>query len=165
VREDELTALAAELGAALAGQGLVAATAESCTGGGAAEAITRIPGSSAWFDRGFVTYSNDAKAQLLGVGRATLEAHGAVSEETARAMVEGAIARSSASVALAITGIAGPDGGTAEKPVGLVWFAWGARGAGTLSESRRLGGDRQAIRAQAVAHALHGLLEMVRAGS
>ena len=162
---DEITALARELGDALRDRGLVAATAESCTGGGVAEAITRIAGSSAWFDRAFVTYSDAAKEELLGVPRSILEARGAVSEEAAQAMLAGALERSRAAIAVAITGIAGPDGGSAEKPVGLVWFAWGARGRAPASESRRFGGNRDAVRAQAVAHALRGLLETIRAGS
>jgi nicotinamide-nucleotide amidase len=162
VKTDEITALARELGEALAAAGLVASVAESCTGGGVAEAITRIPGSSAWFDRGFVTYSNDAKMEVLDVQQGTLDAHGAVSEETAQAMLRGALARSDAHLATAVTGIAGPDGGSPEKPVGLVWFAWGLRDAKPITESRRFGGDRDGVRAQAVAYALRGLLELVR---
>ena len=162
MKADEITALARELGDALRDAGLVAAAAESCTGGGVAEAITRIPGSSAWFDRAFVTYSNAAKMSLLDVPEATLEAHGAVSEETAQAMLRGALDRSDAQVAVAVTGIAGPDGGSAEKPVGLVWFAWGTRDGAPETESRRFGGDRDGVRAQAVAYALRGMLELVR---
>jgi nicotinamide-nucleotide amidase len=164
VKPDEITALAEELGAELRGHAIMAAVAESCTGGGLGEAITRIAGSSAWFDRGFVTYSYEAKVDLLGVPQALLDAHGAVSEETARAMVKGALERSRASVAAAVTGIAGPDGGTATKPVGLVWFAWARNGGATVSESRVFGGDRQAVRAQAVAYALRGLLALLRGG-
>ena len=165
MKADEITALARDLGEALREHGLVAATAESCTGGGVAEAITRIPGSSAWFDRAFVTYSNEAKEELLGVPRSMLDGPGAVSEEAAQAMLEGALERSRANLAVAVTGIAGPDGGSAEKPVGLVWFAWGAKGRAPASESRRFGGNRDAVRAQAVAHALRGLLELIRAGT
>ncbi len=163
MKPDDITALARDLGTALEAGGFVAATAESCTGGGVAEAITRIPGSSRWFDRAFVTYSNAAKRDLLGVSDDLLRVHGAVSEETVRTMLTGALAHSEATVAVAVTGIAGPDGGTWEKPVGLVWFAWGAKGGRTTSESRHFGGDRDAIRAQAVAHALRGLLETLRA--
>jgi nicotinamide-nucleotide amidase len=162
MKPDEITTLAGELGEALAGIGFIVATAESCTGGGVAEAITRIPGSSAWFDRAFVTYSNAAKMDLLGVSEETLAAHGAVSEETARSMLRGALERSTAHLAVAVTGIAGPDGGSFEKPVGLVWFAWGSREGLPLAESRRFGGDRDGVRAQAVAYALRGLLELVR---
>lgn len=162
MKSDEITALARELGEALAAAGRVASVAESCTGGGVAEAITRIPGCSAWFDRGFVTYSNDAKREVLDVPQATLDMHGAVSEETAQAMLRGALARSGAHLATAVTGIAGPDGGSAEKPVGLVWFAWGSRDAKPVTESRRFGGDRDGVRMQAVAYALRGLLELIR---
>lgn len=138
------------------------ATAESCTGGWVAQAATAIAGSSAWFDRGFVTYSNPAKTDVLGVPAALLARHGAVSEPVARAMAEGALARSRAQVAVAITGIAGPDGGTAEKPVGTVWFAWAMQGQGTRAEQRRFGGDREAVRRQSVAIALEGLLATIR---
>jgi nicotinamide-nucleotide amidase len=162
VKPDEITALAEEVGRALAEAGLVLAAAESCTGGGVGEAVTRVPGSSAWFDRGFVTYSNAAKHELLGVPEETIRAHGAVSGETARAMAEGALERSHASLAVAVTGVAGPDGGTAEKPVGLVWFAWSRREGTTHCESRLFGGGRDAVRAQSVAYALRGLLETVR---
>jgi nicotinamide-nucleotide amidase len=164
VKADEITTLARELGEALAEAALVVTTAESCTGGGVAEAITRIPGSSAWFDRAFVTYSNAAKMDLLDVSEETLVTHGAVSEETARAMLRGALERSDAQVGVAITGIAGPDGGSLEKPVGLVWFAWGTREGQAITESRRFGGDRDGVRSQAVAYALRGLLERLRQG-
>lgn len=165
MKPDEITELARELGEALREQGWMAAVAESCTGGGLGEAITRIAGSSAWFDRGFITYSNAAKRDLLGVSEAGLAEHGAVSEATALAMLEGALARSEAQAAIAVTGVAGPDGGTAEKPVGLVWFAWGLRDGEATSESRRFGGDREGVRAQAVAYALRGLLELIRTRS
>ncbi len=125
----EITALAVDLGARLAARRALCVTAESCTGGLVAGAITDVAGSSAWFDRGFVTYSNEAKMELLGVPAATLAQHGAVSEAIARAMAEGALARSRASVAVAITGIAGPGGGSPEKPVGTVCFAWAVRDA------------------------------------
>lgn len=122
------------------------------------EAITRIPGSSAWLDRGFVTYSYEAKEELLGVKPETLEIHGAVSEATAREMVLGALRWSRADTAVAVTGIAGPDGGTRDKPVGLVWFAWCVRGGAARVESRQFAGDRDAVRRQAVEFALKGLL-------
>jgi nicotinamide-nucleotide amidase len=154
--------LAADLGAALGARGWIAATAESCTGGLIAGAITDISGSSGWFDRGFVTYSNEAKIELLGVRAETLERFGAVSEETAREMVGGALERSRADIAVAVTGVAGPTGGTVAKPVGLVWLAWGTRGGGVDAVSYRFPGDRAAIREASVAMALAGLLE--RAG-
>ncbi|MFO1412514.1 MAG: CinA family protein [Burkholderiales bacterium] len=154
---DGALALARAVGAALAARGWLAATAESCTGGLVAGAITEIAGSSAWFDRGFVTYSNEAKEELLGVAPATLAAHGAVSEPTARAMAEGALARSRAHVAVAITGIAGPGGATPGKPVGMVCFAWAVRGGATRALTRQFAGDRAAVRSAAVVEALAGL--------
>jgi nicotinamide-nucleotide amidase len=134
------------------------ATAESCTGGWVAQAVTAIAGSSAWFERGFVTYSNLAKRELLGVKQRTLKKHGAVSEETAREMAAGALRRSRASVALAVTGVAGPSGGSAAKPVGMVCFAW-AKGRRVRSETRRFRGGREAVRRQSVVRALEGVLE------
>jgi len=156
--------LAKKLGAALRSRAAVLATAESCTGGWAAQAVTAIPGSSAWFERGFVTYSNAAKMELLGVREATLQTRGAVSEDTAREMALGALERSAATVALAITGIAGPDGGTAEKPVGTVCFAWAQKERAVKSETRRFAGDREAVRRQSVEHALRGVLKALDAG-
>jgi nicotinamide-nucleotide amidase len=156
--EDRITALAAQLGEACRLRGRTLVLAESCTGGGVGEAITRIPGSSAWLDRGFITYSNEAKEELLGVKPDTLMDHGAVSEATAREMVLGALRWSRADTALAVTGIAGPDGGTRDKPVGLVWFAWCVRGGAARVESRQLSGDREAVRRQAIEIALKGLL-------
>jgi nicotinamide-nucleotide amidase len=139
--------------------GLKLATAESCTGGLVAGLLTEIPGSSAVVERGFVTYSNAAKQECLGVPEATIRAHGAVSEETARAMAEGALRASHADVAVSITGIAGPDGGTPEKPVGLVWFACARRGGATFARSNRFGDiGRGPVRLASVAVAL-GLLE------
>ena len=162
MKDDEISVLAAELGMELRARALQLVVAESCTGGGVGEAVTRVAGSSAWFDCGFITYSNAAKSELLGVRAPTLEAHGAVSEETAREMAAGALARSHASVATAVTGVAGPDGGTAAKPVGLVWFAWAFRDGRVETESRHFGGDRDGVRRQAVGHALRGLLELLR---
>lgn len=150
--------LASRLGLALKLHGLTLATAESCTGGGIAEAVTRVPGASGWFDRGFVTYSYESKADLLGVRRETLLDFGAVSEEVARQMVEGAIARSRGQVAVAVTGIAGPDGGLPDKPVGTVWFAWKFPKKSIISEVCHFSGDREAVRQQTVAHALSKLL-------
>ena len=133
------------------------ATAESCTGGMIAAACTDLAGSSQWFERGFVTYSNAAKTEMLGVPAALIEAHGAVSEPVARAMATGAVARSHAQVAVAVTGVAGPTGGSADKPVGMVWFGWCVNGS-THSECQRFDGDRAAVRAGTVRHALAGLL-------
>jgi nicotinamide-nucleotide amidase len=154
-------ALAKALGRALAARGWRAATAESCTAGLIAGAITDVAGSSAWFDRGFVTYSNAAKTEMLGVREATLAAHGAVSEAVAREMAEGALARSPADVAVAVTGVAGPAGGTAAKPVGMVCFAWGVRGGAVETATRHFPGDRAAVRAATVAEALAGMLDRV----
>lgn len=135
--------------------GIMAATAESCTGGMIAAAITDIAGSSAVLDRGFVTYSNEAKVDMLGVSAATLDAHGAVSEQTALEMAAGALARSRAGVALAVTGIAGPDGGSAEKPVGLVWFGVAVAGRPAVAQSRVFDNRGRAfIRAETVRAAL-----------
>lgn len=138
------------------------ATAESCTGGLIAATCTDLSGSSAWFERGFVTYSNDAKMELLGVPASVLADHGAVSEPVARAMVQGALARSRAQVAVAVTGVAGPTGGSAAKPVGTVWFGL-ATPAGVVTETRRFDGDRAAVRQATVAHALQRLVALVSA--
>jgi len=134
------------------------ATAESCTGGLIAAACTDLAGSSVWFERGFVTYSNAAKTELLGVDAALIALHGAVSEPVARAMAAGALARSHAQVAVAVTGVAGPGGGSPEKPVGTVWFGW-ATPAGVSSEVQHFGGDRATIRQATVRHALMRLLQ------
>jgi nicotinamide-nucleotide amidase len=155
--DDTIAALARQLGARLGERKLMCATAESCTGGLVAGAITDIAGSSGWFDRGFVTYSNAAKMEMLGVPQATLAQHGAVSEPTARAMAEGALARSRAHVAVAITGVAGPGGGTPEKPVGMVCFAWGVRDAATRVVTRQFAGERADVRRASVIEALEGL--------
>jgi nicotinamide-nucleotide amidase len=150
--------LAQQVGAALKARGLRLVTAESCTGGWVSMALTAVAGSSDWFERGYVTYSNAAKRDDLGVQEETLRRHGAVSEETAREMVAGAIRRTGAQAALAITGIAGPTGGTTAKPVGTVCFAW-AHGSNISSETRRFDGDRESVRRQSVLHALKGLLQ------
>jgi nicotinamide-nucleotide amidase len=152
--------LAAKVGAGLKAARAMLVTAESCTGGWVAQAVTAVSGSSDWFERGYVTYSNDAKIELLGVGRATLERHGAVSEQTAREMAQGALRRSKATLAVAVTGIAGPAGGTPDKPVGMVCFAW-ARGGKMQSETRRFDGDRESVRRQSVIRALEGILEVL----
>jgi nicotinamide-nucleotide amidase len=140
-------------------KGKMLATAESCTGGMVAAALTDIAGSSAVVERGFVTYSNRAKAQLLGIDPAVIEAHGAVSQEVAEAMARGALAQSATDVAVAITGIAGPDGGSADKPVGLVWFGLAAAGQPTTTDHVIFQGDRAAVRSQATEKALALLLE------
>lgn len=155
--------LAKRLGARLTGANEMLATAESCTGGWAAQVATSVAGSSAWFERGFVTYSNAAKQELLGVRAETLRAHGAVSEETAREMARGALERSQGTIAVSITGVAGPGGGTAEKPVGTVCFAW-ARGGEVRSETRRFAGDRESIRRQSVIVALEGVMRALDGG-
>jgi nicotinamide-nucleotide amidase len=152
-------ALATELGRLLLARGWLAATAESCTGGLVAAAMTAIGGSSGWFDRGFVTYSNEAKVELLGVDQATLTRHGAVSEPVARAMAEGAVRRSRAGIAVAVTGIAGPTGGSLEKPVGMVCFGWAVRGGPTTVATHVFPGDREAVRAVSVDAALRGLID------
>ncbi len=136
------------------------ATAESCTGGLIASACTDLPGSSAWFERGFVTYSNAAKTELLGVDAALIATHGAVSEAVVRAMAIGALKHSNAQVAIAVTGVAGPAGGSTEKPVGTVWFGW-ATPAGVSSAVRCFTGDRASIRASAALHALAELTSLL----
>lgn len=152
--------LAQRVGRELTTAGALLVTAESCTGGGVAQAATSVSGSSAWFERGFVTYSNAAKEEMLGVARATLERYGAVSEETARAMALGALRHGRGTIAVAITGVAGPSGGTPAKPVGLVCFAWATRSA-ARTESRHFPGDREEVRRQAVTRALQGVLELL----
>jgi nicotinamide-nucleotide amidase len=138
-------------------------TAESCTGGWVAQAVTSVAGSSDWFERGFVTYSDDSKQELLGVRSETLARHGAVSEETAREMAQGALARSKGTLALAVTGVAGPGGGSATKPVGMVCFAWASKHA-VKSETQRFAGDRESVREQSVIRALDGVLEQLAGG-
>lgn len=158
--DDALVKLAAEVGAALKQRGWMLALAESCTGGWAAQAVTAIPGSSAWFERGFVTYSNAAKVDMLDVSEQTLRQYGAVSEQTAREMAQGALTRSQAQIAAAISGIAGPDGGTPDKPVGMVCFAWAAADQPVRCATSHFSGDRESIRKQAVETVLHGLLQL-----
>ena len=160
--DTQLHDLAAAVGQALKSCGLVLATAESCTGGWVSEALTMVSGSSDWFDRGFVTYTNAAKQEMLGVSAATLQAHGAVSEQTVREMVSGALAHSRAQVALAVSGVAGPTGGTPAKPVGTVCFAWGAAGRPSVTQTRHFAGDRYAVRRQSVIEALEGVLRIVQ---
>jgi nicotinamide-nucleotide amidase len=160
--EDDITETARRLGRACRKRGIVIVTAESCTGGGVATAITRISGSAKWFDRGFVTYSNTAKKELLGVRQKTLGDRGAVSEQVAHEMAVGALKGSPADVSVAITGIAGPGGGSRKKPVGLVWFAWGVRNGPVQARSFRFKGDRVEVRIQAVYVALQGLIDLLR---
>ena len=155
--------LVTRLGAQLASRGEMMATAESCTGGWVSMLVTAVSGSSNWFDRGFVTYSNESKQEMLGVSKQVIEINGAVSEETARQMVEGAIDNSHASVALSITGIAGPGGGTTDKPVGTVCFGWQVNKV-TDTETHHFPGDRTAVREQSVIHALTGLLQRLSHG-
>jgi nicotinamide-nucleotide amidase len=157
---DDLARLSADVGRALAAAGRMLATAESCTGGWIAKCVTDVAGSSGWLDRGFVTYSNDAKRDMLGVSAETLAAQGAVSEAVAREMALGALANSRADVAVAVSGIAGPGGGSAEKPVGTVCFAWAAAGD-VRCRTVRFEGDRDAVRRQSVALALSELLRLL----
>jgi nicotinamide-nucleotide amidase len=156
-------ALATRVGRRLKRARAALVTAESCTGGWVAQAVTSIAGSSAWFERGFVTYSNDAKAELLGVSRETIAALGAVSEAVAREMAEGAVAHSHAACALSVTGIAGPDGGSADKPVGTVCFGWVLPGGPPVTTTRHFPGDRAAVRSAAVRAALEGFLQVLDA--
>jgi nicotinamide-nucleotide amidase len=149
------------VGGLLESRGAFCTTAESCTGGLVAGAITAIAGSSGWFERGFVTYSNEAKMEQLGVPAETLAREGAVSEPTARAMAEGALARSRATFSVAITGVAGPSGGTPAKPVGMVCFAWAQRDGATTVETHHLPGDRAAVREASVVIALQGLRDKI----
>lgn len=150
--------LVAQLATALKARGQFMATAESCTGGLIAGACTDLSGSSDWFERGFVTYSNAAKCEMLGVPAALIEAHGAVSEPVARAMAAGAVVNAHAHWSVAVTGIAGPTGGSAEKPVGTVWLGW-ATPTGVFTERQHFAGDRSAVRQATVAYALAGLLQ------
>ena len=153
--------LAERAGQALNERRLMVTTAESCTGGWVAEAITMVPGSSAWFERGFVTYTNISKREMLGVRAETLDAHGAVSEPVVREMVRGALEFSHAQIALAVSGTAGPGGGTPQKPVGTVCVGWGAKNSEPRTETLHLAGDREAVRRQSVIRALTVLIEML----
>lgn len=153
--------LARKAGVALAQQGLMLATAESCTGGWLGQALTSITGSSAWYERGFITYTPVSKHEMLGVDPATLEQYGSVSEQAASEMAAGVITRSHAQVAASITGIAGPHGGTADKPVGMVCFAWIMKEGMACAETRYFSGDREEIRRQSVAGALQGVIDLL----
>ena len=160
--DDLLYSLSERVGAVLVAGGDQLVTAESCTGGWIAKCLTDVAGSSEWFERGFVTYSNRAKEEMLGVKEATLIAEGAVSEATVAEMVGGALQRSAARCALAVSGIAGPGGGTTDKPVGLVWFAWQRLDGPCRCRRHMFEGDRQAVRLQAVQTALQGVLDEYR---
>ena len=153
--------LAEQVGATLKAHGMMLVTAESCTGGGVAQAVTDIAGSSDWFERGFVTYTNLSKVEMLGVRQSTLDAFGAVSEMTAREMVAGALAHSRAHIALAVSGIAGPGGGTPDKPVGTVWFAWAVSHGEVVAQHHQLAGDRASVRSQSIQISLQGVLNLL----
>lgn len=155
---DSLITLSTLAGSKLKAKGLLLVTAESCTGGWVAQAVTSVAGSSEWFERGYVTYSNAAKREDLGVAQGTLLRHGAVSEPTARAMARGALEKGRGTIALAITGVAGPGGGAPGKPVGTVCFAWAQRRK-IRSETKRFKGGRASVRRQSVVHALRGVLK------
>ena len=157
----ELYELSGRVGDALKARNLMMAAAESCTGGWIGQAITMVPGSSKWFDRAFVTYTNEAKQEMLGVSAETLNEFGAVSEQTVREMVAGALARSRANIAVAVSGIAGPDGGSRKKPVGTVLLAWGEKGGGIKAQAVHFQGDRDAVRRQTVIAALEGVLARI----
>lgn len=157
---DDLDRLSAEVGVALQARRAMLVTAESCTGGGIGEAITRTAGSSAWFERGFITYANQAKQQMLGVRAETLAAFGAVSEQTAREMALGALTASHAHLAVSVTGIAGPEGGTTGKPVGTVCFCWALKEGSTKTETCHFQGGRAAVRRQTIIHALQGVFQL-----
>ena len=161
--DSQLYELARRSGEALKRKHLLLATAESCTGGWVAEAVTMVPGSSEWFERGFVTYTNVAKQEMLGVHTETLQRYGAVSEQTVQEMVAGALVNSRAQVALAVSGVAGPSGGTPSKPVGTVCLAWGFRDSAPLAITQHFAGDREAVRRLSVVRALEGLLELIGA--
>ena len=159
--EKRLYKLAEQVGAALKSRALMLTTAESCTGGWVGEAVTMVPGSSDWYERGFITYTYVSKREMLGVKAATLEQHGAVSAQTVKEMATGALAASHAQVAVAVSGVAGPAGGTPDKPVGTVFLAWALKGGEPIAETLQFAGDRAAVRKQAVARALAGVLRLV----
>jgi nicotinamide-nucleotide amidase len=158
-----LNDLAREVGRRLRAAGELLVTAESCTGGWVSAVVTSVSGSSRWFERGFVTYSDVAKRQMLGVNKKTLRKHGAVSEETAREMAKGALKRSRGTIAVAVTGVAGPTGGSAAKPVGTVCISW-RKGKTSRSETQHFMGNRESVRRQSVVRALDGVLELLDGG-
>jgi nicotinamide-nucleotide amidase len=157
---DDLDRLSAEVGVALQVRRMMLVTAESCTGGGIGEAVTRTSGSSAWFECGFITYTNQAKQQMLGVRAETLDVFGAVSEQTAREMALGALSASHAHIAVSATGIAGPGGKTAGKPVGMVCFCWASKEGSLITETFLFSGGRAEVRRQAIIHALQGVIRL-----
>ncbi|MCC6534904.1 MAG: CinA family protein [Burkholderiales bacterium] len=159
--DQQLYRLAARVGRALKRKERMIASAESCTGGWIGEAITMVPGSSGWFERGFITYTYISKREMLGVKPSSLARHGAVSEQVVREMAQGALARSHAQVSVAVSGVAGPSGGTPDKPVGTVCFAWGVKRGAVRTETRRFRGDRDTVRKRCVTHALRGVLAML----
>ena len=161
ITEEALTELARELGECMVARGLKLACAESCTGGWLSKIITDLPGSSAWFETSIVCYSNDSKTQLLGVPASTLNEHGAVSGETILAMTDGLFEHTSADVAVSISGVAGPDGGTEEKPVGLVWLSWGKRDKSSYAHPYNFEGDREQVRLQSIESALNSLADIL----
>ncbi|MDD5035875.1 MAG: nicotinamide-nucleotide amidase [Methylococcaceae bacterium] len=160
IDDETLYALSQRVGSLLLDRSQMLAAAESCTGGWVCQCLTEVAGSSRWFDRGFVTYSNEAKRELLGVEESILVEQGAVSEATVRAMTAGVLRNSQADCALAISGIAGPGGATVGKPVGTVWFAWQRRNGDCIARREWFDGDRRAVRRQAVALALQGILDL-----
>lgn len=163
IPEEDLDRLAERLGATLLAGGWVLTTAESCTGGGIAYRVTEVAGSSEWFERGFVTYSNAAKEQMLGVPPTTLDEFGAVSAATVEAMVAGALRHSAANIGVAVSGIAGPGGGSVTKPVGTVWLAWARAGESAVARCITLEGDRRRVRDDSIRVALEGLIELAEA--
>ncbi len=160
--DDDLYALAAQAGAELKMRRMKLATAESCTGGGIGAAVTMVPGSSDWFECGFITYTNVAKSRMLNVSVETLKRYGAVSEAVVMEMTAGALAASSAGIAVAVSGIAGPGGGSAEKPVGMVCLAWAVKAHEATAETCYFSGDREAVRRQTVVHALNGVISRLQ---
>lgn len=159
--DSELYRLAESVGRTLKQKDLMLASAESCTGGWIGEAVTAVAGSSEWFERGFITYSNAAKQEMLGVLAGTLEMHGAVSEQTVLEMAAGALLYSRASIAVSVSGVAGPGGGTATKPVGMVCIGWCVRNSAPIAVTHHFAGDREAVRRQSVVVALEGVLKAV----
>jgi len=157
VHHDDIAQAVWQLAEQLIQQSIMVVTAESCTGGGIAQALTALAGSSRWFERGFVTYSNEAKQEMLGVQSATLERTGAVSEDTALEMALGAVRHSRGQVSMAVTGIAGPEGGSPDKPVGTVWIAWGHHNGQAEAQCFHFSGDRDAVRQQTIVEAIRGL--------
>ena len=160
----ELFELGEQVGAALKSKNMVLTTAESCTGGWIGEVVTMVSGSSAWYDRGFITYTNAAKQQMLSVKATTLREHGAVSEAVVREMADGALASSSAQIAIAVSGVAGPTGGTPDKPVGTVCIGWARKGGAVRAETCHFDGDRESVRRQSVVRALRGVLDLAAGG-